>query len=68
MIIESLTPLHSTAPLHVIPSLTGDLRLTPFYDFDEGVAKVKGYVDELNKGKTLLIVVFIILMILILTL
>ena len=34
-------------------SLTGDIRLTPFYDVEECVAKVQGYVDELNKGKTL---------------
>ena len=31
--------------------LTGDIRLTPFYDAEECIAKVKGYTEELNKGK-----------------
>ena len=29
----------------------GDIRLTPFYDVNECVRKIKGYVEELNKGK-----------------
>ena len=28
----------------------GDIRLTPFYDVDECMKKVKGYVKELNNG------------------
>ena len=31
--------------------LAGDIRLTPFYDVEECIAKVKGYMEELNKGK-----------------
>ena len=31
--------------------LTGDIRLTPFYDAEECIAKVKGYTEELNKVK-----------------
>lgn len=28
----------------------GDIRLTPFYDANECVKKMKSYVEELNKG------------------
>ena len=28
----------------------GDIRLTPFYDIDECIKKVEGYVAELDKG------------------
>ena len=31
--------------------LPGDIRLTPFYNVYQCRDKVKGYVDELNKGK-----------------
>ena len=34
--------------------LTGDVRLTPFYNVKDCMAKLKGYVDELNKGKLLI--------------
>ena len=30
----------------------GDVRLIPFYDIDSCVVKLKGYVEELNNGKT----------------
>ena len=30
--------------------IQGDIRLTPFYDVDECMKKVKGYVEELNDG------------------
>lgn len=30
--------------------IQGDIRLTPFYDVDECMKKVKGYVEELNNG------------------
>ena len=30
--------------------IQGDIRLTPFYDVDECMEKVKGYVQELNNG------------------
>ena len=31
----------------------GDIRLTPFYNIDECVKKVEGYIAELNKGNNL---------------
>ena len=33
--------------LHMI---TGDIRLTPFYDVEECMRKVKSYVVDLNQG------------------
>ena len=38
-----------------IPAWTemrGDIRLTPFYDIDDCIEKVKGYVKELNDGES----------------
>lgn len=31
-------------------SIIGDIRLTPFYDIDECMARIMGLVEELNKG------------------
>ena len=31
-------------------SFIGDIRLTPFYDIDECMARIMGLVEELNKG------------------
>ena len=31
-------------------SIKGDIRLTPFYDIDECMARIMGLVEELNKG------------------
>lgn len=30
--------------------IQGDIRLTPFYDVDECMKKIMGYVEELNSG------------------
>lgn len=30
--------------------IQGDIRLTPFYDAETCLEKVKGYVDDLNRG------------------
>ena len=29
---------------------SGDIRLTPFYDIDECLAKIKDCIDEINNG------------------
>ena len=40
-----------TVLLNLVSVFSGDIRLTPFYNVKDCMAKVKGYVDELNKGK-----------------
>ncbi len=34
-----------------IQLVLGDIRLTPFYDIDECLVKIKSYIDEINNGK-----------------
>ena len=43
----------SEGSVNQIPPWTevqGDIRLTPFYNIDECVKKVEGYVKEINDG------------------
>lgn len=34
--------------------IKGDIRLTPFYDIDQCMEKMKDYIEELNNSKAIL--------------